>query len=246
MISIRGVSKTFARGGHVVRAVDGVSLEVPAGEFLVITGPSGSGKSTLLHLIAGVERPSGGEIRFEGALLTAMSDREVTLLRRRRIGLVFQSANLLPALSVDENVALPLLLDGVPMREARKRATRVLDGLGLAERRQHQPGELSGGEMQRVAIARSLVIDPILILADEPTGSLDSSAGSDVLTWLRSVTEDARRSVVMVTHDPVAASRGDRVVAMRDGRLVSDERVLDSGCGDDRSLRFRTPGPAAA
>lgn len=246
MISIRGVSKTFARGGHVVRAVDGVSLEVPAGEFLVITGPSGSGKSTLLHLIAGVERPSGGEIRFEGALLSAMSDREVTLLRRRRIGLVFQSANLLPALSVDENVALPLLLDGAPMREARKRAKRVLDVLGLAERQGHRPGELSGGEMQRVAIARALVIDPILVLADEPTGSLDSSAGNDVLTWLRSVTDDARRSVVMVTHDPVAASRGDRVVAMRDGRLVSDERAIDIGPRDDRSLRFRTPGPAAA
>lgn len=246
MISIRGVSKTFVRGGHVVRAVDGVSLEVPAGEFLVITGPSGSGKSTLLHLIAGVERPSGGEIRFDGALLTAMSDREVTLLRRRRIGLVFQSANLLPALSVGENVALPLLLDGVPMREARKRATRVLDGLGLAERLCHRPGELSGGEMQRVAIARSIVIDPVLILADEPTGSLDSNAGSDVLTWLRSVAEDARRSVVMVTHDPVAASRGDRVVGMRDGRLVSDERAIAAGSRGDRSLQVRTSGPAAA
>jgi len=185
MIALSDVHKVFRQGETEVRALAGVSFEVAAGEFVAIRGPSGSGKSTLLHLIGGLDVPSAGEIRIDGALLSRLSDDELTVFRRRRIGIVFQFFNLLPTLSAEENVALPLLLDGARARDARPRALAALEQVGLAHRRRHRPDELSGGEMQRAAVARALVIEPRLILADEPTGNLDTATGEQILSLIR-------------------------------------------------------------
>ena len=221
-VALEGVRKVFERGGETVCALDDVTLEVPAGEFCVVMGPSGSGKSTLLHLVAGIDAPSGGRVRVDGRDLAAMSDDERTLLRRRRIGLVFQFFNLLPTLSALENASLPLQLDGVGRRESEERARRSLVELGLGDRLQHRPHQLSGGQMQRVAIARALVSAPALLLADEPTGNLDSHSGEEVLRLLRDTSTARGHTVLMVTHDEHAARVGDRIVRLQDGRIVSD------------------------
>ena len=173
MIRLRGVTKEYAQGTRPIRALDGVNIAVAAGEFVSIVGPSGSGKSTMLHLIGGLDRPTGGEIYVQGRMLSHMTDHDMTVFRRRHVGFVFQSFNLLPALSAAENVALPLLLDGRRMRDIAARVGHTLDLVGLGARRDHRPDELSGGELQRVAIARALVSDPSVLLADEPTGDLD-------------------------------------------------------------------------
>jgi len=177
MISVRDVHKVFRQGEAEVRALAGVTLDIAAGEFVSIMGPSGSGKSTLLHLMGGLDLPTAGEIVIEGTPISRMSDDEITIFRRRKIGFVFQFFNLLPTYSAEENVALPLLLDRRRPRDVRDRVGAALDLVGLGHRRRHRPDELSGGEMQRVAIARALVIDPVLILADEPTGNLDTRSG---------------------------------------------------------------------
>ena len=221
MISLRRVRKVFGHGDTAVCALGGVDLDIPAGQLVSVVGPSGSGKSTLLHLLGGLDQPTEGEIVIGGTPISGMSDDEITVFRRRKIGFVFQFFNLLPTLTAEENVALPLLLDGRGWREVRPKVKSVLDQVGLGRRRQHRPDELSGGEMQRVAIARALVIDPVLILADEPTGNLDSRTGEQVLALVR----DANRggaTVVLVTHDAHAASYGSRTVTMQDGGIVSD------------------------
>jgi putative ABC transport system ATP-binding protein len=221
MISLRRVRKVFGHGDTAVCALGGVDLEIPSGQLVSVVGPSGSGKSTLLHLLGGLDQPTEGEIVIGGTPISGMSDDEITIFRRRKIGFVFQFFNLLPTLTAEENVALPLLLDGRGWREVRPKVESVLDQVGLGRRRQHRPDELSGGEMQRVAIARALVIDPVLILADEPTGNLDSRTGEQVLALVR----DANRggaTVVLVTHDARAASYGSRTVTMQDGGIVSD------------------------
>jgi len=221
MISLRGVRKVFGHGETAVCALGGVTLDIPAGQLVAVVGPSGSGKSTLLHLLGGLDQPTEGEIIIGGTPISGMSDDEITIFRRRKIGFVFQFFNLLPTLTAAENVALPLMLDGRSWREVRSKVDAVLDQVGLGSRRQHRPDELSGGEMQRVAIARALVIDPVLILADEPTGNLDSRTGEQVLALVR----DANRggaTVVLVTHDARAASYGKRTVTMQDGGIVSD------------------------
>jgi putative ABC transport system ATP-binding protein len=205
-----------------VRALARVSLVVARGEFISVTGPSGSGKSTLLHIMGGLDRADGGEVWVDGQRLAGLDDDAVTLLRRRRIGFVFQFFNLLPTLTAAENVALPLLLDGVPRREAERRAERMLDRVGLLLRRRHRPHELSGGEMQRVAIARALVIEPSVLLADEPTGNLDSRTGGEVLTLLTEAVADFGQTIVMVTHDARAAACSSRVVQLRDGAIADD------------------------
>ncbi len=216
------VRKTFARGTERVVALDGVSLVIPAGQFCAVMGPSGSGKSTLLHLVAGIDAPSAGRVIVDGRDLATLSDDARTLLRRRRIGLVFQFFNLLPTLTALENVALPLQLDGIRRGEAERRSTGLLTELGLGDRAEHRPYQLSGGQMQRVAIARALVTGPALLLADEPTGNLDSHAGDEVLTLLRRTADERGHTVLMVTHDEHAAAIGDRVVHLRDGRITSD------------------------
>ena len=219
MIALRHVSKLFHQGGSEIRALDDVSLAIERGEFVAVVGASGSGKSTLLHLIGGLDQPTTGDVSIDGTPISSLSDDEVTIFRRRRIGVVFQFFNLLPTLSAEENVALPLVLDGRPAREVRERVAGALEAVGVTHRRHHRPDELSGGEMQRVAVARAMVVDPALILADEPTGNLDTRTGEQVLDLLR----DANRrgaTIVLVTHDVRAAARARRSVTLADGRIV--------------------------
>jgi putative ABC transport system ATP-binding protein len=219
LVELRDVQRTYRRGEETVLALRGVSLAVDAGDFLVVTGPSGSGKSTLLHIMAGLDRPSGGDVLLGGTSLSAMSDDDLTLRRRRGIGFIFQFFHLLPTLSATDNVGLPLLLDGLGPDEIRSRAGQALERVGLAHRRNHRPREMSGGEQQRVAIARALVIRPSLILADEPTGNLDSASGADILQILRAAPAEYGAAVVLVTHQPDAAMAGERTLCMRDGRI---------------------------
>jgi ABC-type lipoprotein export system ATPase subunit len=222
MVRLVDISRVFGRGKAEIHALRGVSAHLPAGTLTAIVGPSGSGKSTLLNIVAALDHPSSGQVLVEGRDLAAMSETERTLFRRARVGFVFQSFNLLPALSALENVALVPDLAGVPARQGRARATHLLERVGLSHRLHHRPDELSGGEMQRVAIARALTMDPPLVVADEPTGNLDTKAGDEVLDLLRS-TVSGQRTVVLVTHDPRIASRADRVLTMRDGALASEE-----------------------
>jgi putative ABC transport system ATP-binding protein len=210
------VVKDYRRGTQVIRALDGVSFEVARGELVSIMGPSGSGKSTLLHLIGGLDSPTSGSVAVDGDELAGLSDEELTSFRRRKLGFVFQFFNLLPTLSAWENVALPRLLDGVALGRTRDHAVALLERVGLGDRVDHRPAELSGGQLQRVAIARALVNDPVLILADEPTGNLDTKAGSDILRVLRSLTRERDTTMVMVTHDSGAAAVGDRVIHLVD------------------------------
>ncbi|HTU22917.1 MAG TPA: ABC transporter ATP-binding protein [Gemmataceae bacterium] len=216
MLTLQNVTKVYAQGSRMVHALRGVSLCIREGEFVSITGPSGSGKSTLLHLLGALDVPTTGSIRFADHDLKALSERKRSLLRRRRIGFVFQSFNLLPTLTAVENVALPLVLAG--QGSSHRRALDALDRVGLSGRADHLPEQMSGGEMQRVAIARALVTDPDLILCDEPTGNLDSVNAQEILLRLRSL-PDGQRTVVLVTHDPQAAALGDRTIHLCDGRL---------------------------
>jgi len=220
MISVRDVHKVFRQGEAEVRALAGVTLDIAAGEFVSIMGPSGSGKSTLLHLMGGLDLPTAGEIVIEGTPISRMSDDEITIFRRRKIGFVFQFFNLLPTYSAEENVALPLLLDRRRPRDVRDRVGAALDLVGLGHRRRHRPDELSGGEMQRVAIARALVIDPVLILADEPTGNLDTRTGEQILGLIRDANRARGCTVVLVTHEARAAGYAARIVTLKDGTVV--------------------------
>ena len=222
MISVRDVHKVFRRGETEVHALAGVSLDVGAGDFVSIMGPSGSGKSTLLHLLGGLDMPSRGEIVIDGTAISRMTDDEITIFRRRKIGFVFQFFNLLPTYSAEENVALPLLLDRRRARDVRARVAAALEQVGLTHRRGHRPDELSGGEMQRVAIARALVIDPVLILADEPTGNLDTRTGEQILALVRDANRTRGTTVVLVTHDARAAAYARRVVTVKDGVVVGE------------------------
>jgi putative ABC transport system ATP-binding protein len=203
--------------------VAGVSLAVAPHEFVAIVGPSGSGKSTLLHLMAGLDVPDAGEVFVGGERLATLTDDALTVLRRRKIGVVFQFFNLLPMLTAEENVALPLVLDGQRLRAVRPRARAMLERVGLGHRVRHRPDQLSGGEMQRVAIARALVTEPLLLLADEPTGNLDSHTGEEILALVRDLADRHAQAVVMVTHDARAAAYAQRIVAMRDGRVERED-----------------------
>jgi putative ABC transport system ATP-binding protein len=225
MIQLVNVTKCYTVGRRAVHAVRGVSLTVSGGEFVSIMGPSGSGKSTLMHLMGSLDTPTSGQAIFDGTDLAALSDARRSVLRRTRIGFVFQAFNLLPTLSAAENVALPLLLGGLSRSPAVKRAEAALDRVGLAGRAQHFPDELSGGEMQRVAVARAVVTEPDAVLCDEPTGNLDSASSSEVLALLAALPQPGRRAVVMVTHDAAAAAFGTRLVKIRDGTVEADEPV---------------------
>jgi len=225
MVAVRDLTKSYRQGANQVAALSGVTLDVAKGDFVTVRGASGSGKSTLLHLIGGLDTPTGGDVVVNGASLARMADDELTIFRRRHVGFVFQFFNLLPTLSAEENVALPLLLDGRAATDVRARVDAALDQVGLARRRHHRPDELSGGEMQRVAVARALVIDPLLILADEPTGNLDSTTGDQILALIRAANADRGCTVVLVTHDARAAAPGDRIVTLRDGHVVGDAKA---------------------
>ncbi len=220
-----GLRKEFGSGATRVEALRNVDLSLGEGEFVAVMGASGSGKSTLLHLVGGLDRPSGGTVRLGGQDLAALDDDALTLVRRRQIGFVFQFFNLLPILTAEENVALPLVIDGVDEKEAQRRSLAAMEAVGVAHRAEHRPSELSGGEQQRVAIARALVSNPVLILADEPTGNLDSVSGDQVISLLRRLADEHGQTILMVTHDAKDAAVADRVVFLKDG-LVDDEQRL--------------------
>jgi putative ABC transport system ATP-binding protein len=216
-LEARGLVRRFRQGDAEIRAVDGVDLDVAAGELIAIMGPSGSGKSTLLHLLGAIDRPDEGVVRLEGREISALPARELALVRRRRLGFLLQFFSLLPTLTALENVAFPLLLDGV--QDASDRAAAELARVGLERRASHRPAELSGGEQQRVALARALVVRPAIVLADEPTGNLDSASGQQILGLLREAADDGQ-SVAIVTHDPRAGEHADRIVALADGQVA--------------------------
>jgi putative ABC transport system ATP-binding protein len=222
MIRCTELRKTYRLGETEITALGGVSLEIPRGAFVAIMGQSGSGKSTLLHLIGGLDRPSGGELLVDGRLIAQMSDEHLTLFRRSKIGFVFQFFNLLPSLTAAENVGLPLVLGGVRKAEAEERVRDILARVGLERRREHLPEQLSGGEIQRVAIARALAYRPPILLADEPTGNLDSKTGESILELLRRINRDDDCTVAMVTHSQEAAGYADRVITLRDGCIARE------------------------
>jgi putative ABC transport system ATP-binding protein len=220
-LAIRAVNltRTFKVGETSVAALRGVNLEVPHGQFVALVGPSGSGKSTLLNLVGGLDRPTEGELWIDGVELSASKEKALTEHRRRRVGFVFQSFNLLPRLTAVENVALPLMFVGVAERERLDRARELLVKVGLTDRLVHRPTQLSGGEQQRVAIARALVTQPAIILADEPTGNVDSATGREIMTLLRDLNREQGVTLLLVTHDTEAAAFADRVVHLRDGQI---------------------------
>jgi putative ABC transport system ATP-binding protein len=225
MITLRGVSKTYGEGANRVDALKNIDLAVRPGEFVSIMGPSGSGKSTLLNLVSALDAPSSGTIEIDGRDISQLDDDELTLFRRRKIGLVFQFFNLLPTLDVLDNTLLPVMLERKVTNADEKRASELLANVGLIERVRHRTHELSGGEMQRVAIARALIMQPALILADEPTGNLDSTTGAAILSLLKRTSLVTQTTVIMVTHDRSAAQVGDRILWLKDGEVRRDERT---------------------
>lgn len=223
MVSCSDLRRRFGEGGAAVDALAGVSLEFHKGELTAIVGPSGSGKSTLLHILAGLDRPMGGSVWIDEIEITALDDRELTDLRRDKLGFVFQFFNLVPVLTAEENLILPVKIAG--RHPDRDRVDRLLETVSMTDRRSHRPSELSGGQQQRVSIARALVTRPAVVFADEPTGNLDSKSGADVLGLLRQAVDEFEQTVVMVTHDPRIASYADRVIVLADGVVTHDGRV---------------------
>jgi putative ABC transport system ATP-binding protein len=221
--SCTDLTRRFGEGEAAVDALRGVTVAFDRGEFAAIMGPSGSGKSTLMHLIAGLDAPTSGSVVVDGTELSGLDDAKLTQLRRHKVGFVFQAFNLLPVLTAEENIVLPLSIAG--RRPDPAWLETLIGAVGLADRRTHRPSELSGGQQQRVAIARALVTRPAVVFADEPTGNLDSQASADVLALLRRAVDEFGQTVVMVTHDPVAAATADRVVELADGQIVEDRRV---------------------
>ena len=225
-VQVEKLTKIYGSGATVITALDHVNITIKEGEFVAIMGPSGCGKSTLLHLLGGLDKPTKGNVLIGGHNLSDLNDDKLTELRRRKIGFVFQFFNLIPVLNAMENAALPVTLDGVKPAEAKKKAAEWLTRFGLADRLINRPDQLSGGQQQRVAVARALVADPELILADEPTGNLDTRSSDEIASLLRNVSKEYKRTVVMVTHDPRIAAYADRIIFLKDGKVV-DETFLD-------------------
>jgi putative ABC transport system ATP-binding protein len=234
-IQTRNLTKIYGTGATAVTALDHVNLTVEPGEFVAVMGPSGCGKSTLLHLVGGLDRPSEGEVFIDGQSLAGLPDDDLTELRRRRIGFIFQFFNLIPVLDALENTALPLVLDNAKPAEARERAAQWLERFDLSARLHNRPDQLSGGQQQRVAVARALVAEPTLVLADEPTGNLDTRASDEIAGLLRQVSKEWGRTVVMVTHDPRIAAYADRIIFLKDGR-IADETVLEPHSGGNETI----------
>jgi len=227
IIEVNQLTKVYGSGDTAVKALDGVSLSIDAGKLVAVMGPSGCGKSTLLHLIGGLDHPTSGTVLIEGRDISRMKDDELTTLRRQKMGFIFQFFNLIPVLTAEENTALPLILDGVKQQKAAGVAADWLGKNKLADRIHHRPDELSGGQQQRVAIARAMVSDPVIILADEPTGNLDTRSSDEIASSLRQLVTDYGRTVLMVTHDPRIAAYADRIIFLKDGRIV-DDNLMDS------------------
>ena len=241
-VEASGLTRIFGAEATRVEALSGIDLRVSRGEFVAIMGPSGSGKSTLLHLLGGLDEPTSGSVKVDGQDLGSMSDDEITQLRRRHLGFIFQAFNLLHVLTAGENVALPLIIDGRSEAEANERARAVLELVGIANRKDHYPSELAGGEQQRVALARSLCADPVLLLADEPTGNLDSRNSEQIIALLRKLVDEHGQTIVMVTHDAGHAAMADRLITLRDGR-IEDEQTLPRGRSADAVLQELEPSP---
>ena len=231
ILEAKSVRKQYQLGQVTVDALASVDFAVNPGEFVAIMGPSGSGKSTLLQLLGGLDKPSDGEITLAGQKLKMLSDDEITLVRRRNVGFVFQSYNLVPTLSAEENIALPLIIDGKNISDFQSRVDELLRVVGMDDRRDHKPDELSGGQQQRVAIARAFVTNPSIVLADEPTGNLDSKNGEEILKLLRHSCDELGQTIIMVTHDPKAASFADRIVFLKDG-IIFGELKLNGARGE--------------
>jgi putative ABC transport system ATP-binding protein len=225
-VKMQGITRVYGLGGYQVTALDGVDLTIRPGEFLAIMGPSGSGKSTLMHIMGCLDRPSAGSYELEGLDVSALNEDSLARVRRLRLGFVFQTFNLLPRLTAMQNVELPMVYAGVSRRERRARALELLGAVGLSKRSSHHPNEMSGGERQRVAIARSLVNEPALLLADEPTGNLDSKAGDEVVAIISDL-HAAGKTIVLITHEPSIAARAQRIVRMHDGRASEDQAQSD-------------------
>lgn len=223
LLDLKGITKDYLLGKSAVHALRGLDLTVEKGEIVALMGPSGSGKSTLMHILGALDTPTGGTAKLDGKTLQELSENHLVTLRGRKVGFVFQTFNLVPTLSAQKNVELPMIFLGVPRKERATRARELLTKVGLADRMRHKPSELSGGERQRVAIARALANDPEIILADEPTGNLDTETGTTILELLRRLSLDDNKTVVLVTHDPEAARIADRVIHMRDGRVVDGD-----------------------
>jgi len=221
------LTKRYGQGETAVIALDRINLKIAAGEFVAVMGPSGCGKSTLLHLIGGLDRPTSGQVSLAGQDLATLKDDALTELRRREIGFVFQFYNLIPVLTALENAALPLVLDGVKTEEAQAKAKTWLERLDLSDRLDHRPDQLSGGQQQRVAIARALISDPALILADEPTGNLDSRAADELAGSLRQIVDEWNRAILLVTHDPRISAYADRIIFLKDGTIVDETRLSE-------------------
>jgi putative ABC transport system ATP-binding protein len=227
VITANDVTRRYGEGDAAVDALKGVSLDVPAGQFAAVMGPSGSGKSTLMHILAGLDRPTTGTVSIDGTEIAELSDKKLTLLRRHNIGFIFQFFNLLPTLTAEENILLPLQIAGT--KPDAEWVESVIERVGLGDRRRHRPAELSGGQQQRVAIARALVSRPTVIFADEPTGNLDSATGTEILTVLREAVDTYQQTTVMVTHDAGAAAISDRALFLADGLIVRDAPCKDAG-----------------
>lgn len=218
VLSARDLYKQYQLGGFQINALNGLNFDVEKGEFVAIMGPSGSGKSTLLHLLGGLDTPSKGQVALTDQIFSELPDKEMTLTRRRNIGFVFQFFNLLPTLSAEENILLPILIDGKTPEDYDERMNQLINLVGLDDRRHHKPDQLSGGEQQRVAIARALVTQPAILLADEPTGNLDTKTGNIIMGLLRRSCDELEQTTIVVTHDPRAAAYADRIVFLRDGQ----------------------------
>jgi putative ABC transport system ATP-binding protein len=235
VLDVRDVTKTYAQGSVLVAALAGVSLSLEAGSTVALMGQSGSGKTTLLNLIAGLDRPTRGEVWLAGTCLSRLDADAATVFRRRHIGFVFQFFNLMPTMTARDNVGLPLLAERLPRAEVNRRAMEALEVIGLSDRADHRPAEMSGGEMQRVAIARALVMRPRLLLADEPTGNLDTATGDEILSLMRQAVDAYGLSIVMVTHSYLAAAAMDRILFIRDGRLVDEVDVAGAARREARA-----------
>ncbi|GAP39995.1 ABC transporter ATP-binding protein [Flexilinea flocculi] len=226
VIQTENLTKIYGKNETAVTALDRVNIQIEEGEFVAVMGPSGCGKSTLMHLLGGLDKPTSGIVRINQISIAEMGDDELTKLRRRKIGFVFQFFNLIPVLDAAENAALPMTLDGMKPDLARKKACEWLERFGMANRMKNRPDQLSGGQQQRVAIARALVADPTIILADEPTGNLDTHSGDEIAGLLRNVSNDYNRTVIMVTHDPRIAAYANRIIFLKDGSVI-DETILE-------------------
>jgi putative ABC transport system ATP-binding protein len=240
LLQTSNLTKTYQMGEVTVTALEGVDFQVERGEFVAIMGPSGSGKSTLLHLLGGLDNPTSGEIYLNGEPLSGLGDNQITRLRRRKVGFIFQFYNLLPTLTATENVSLPLLIDGQSASSYRTRIEDLMKLVDLADRANHRPDQLSGGQQQRVAVARAFVNQPEIVLADEPTGNLDSRAGTAILELLQRTCQELGATIIMVTHDPRAASYADRVVFLKDGKIVHHLTNRDLGISVQRIAEVMT------